>query len=174
MIDVSTSLDVTRKGLIVGVVLVALSVHTSATPPKVIIDDLGYFQIQGEFRSVRSLPIALQRALAKTFEQDELWMASPKEPINEMRGIYGGLPNEKQPGRRLIFAFETDHFFYAYYEQAHPWSASALVFSKASGAKQPLIWGGADIGMPPYDRTPGQLRDRILKNRLDDSKNFFW
>jgi hypothetical protein len=164
----------TRKSLIIGAVLVALRVHTSANPPKAIIDDLGYFQIQGEFRSVRSLPSALQRALAKTFQQDELWMASPKEPINTMRGIYAGLPNEKQPGRRLIFAFETDHFFYAYYEQAHPWSAAALVFSKSFGAKKPLIWGGADIRMPPYDRTPEQLRDRILKNRLDDSKIFFW
>ena len=120
------------------------------------------------------MPGSLRRALAKTFEQSKLWMANPKEPMNEVRGFYMGLPGEKRPDRRLILGFETDRFFYVYYEQAHPWSAAALVFAKAPDIKKPLIWGGADIRMPPYDRTREQLRTRILKNRLDDSKKFFW
>jgi len=62
-----------------------------------------------------------------------------------------------------------------YYQQAHPWSAACLVFAKIGSKKRPpLLWGGADIRMPPYEQTPEQLRTRILKNRLDDSKNFFW
>jgi hypothetical protein len=152
----------------------ALSAHALGGPPKAVIEDLGRFQVSREFRSVRAMPYLLRHALAKTFEQSKLWMANPKEPMNEMRGFYVGLPNEKRPERRLIVGFETDRFFYVYYEQAHPWSASALVFSKVRDNKKPLLWGGADIRMPPYDRTPGQLRNRILKNRLDDSKNFFW
>jgi hypothetical protein len=50
-----------------------------------------------------------------------------------------------------------------------------LVFAKIGSKKRPpQLWGGADIRMPPYEQTPEQLRTRILKNRLDDSKNFFW
>jgi hypothetical protein len=120
------------------------------------------------------MPNALRHALATTFGQSKLWIANPSEPMNEMRGFYIGLPNENRPERRLIFSFETDRFFYVYYEQAHPWSAAALVFSKVLNTKKRLVWGGADIRMPPYDRTPEQLRRRILKNRLNDSRSFFW
>ena len=163
------------KGIaITSMTVAAFCAQAIGAPPKAVVDDLSHLQVRRIFTTVRSMPRDLQRALAKTFDQPKLWMASPSEAMNEMRGIYVGLPNEKAPERRLIFAFETNYFSYVYYEEAHPWSAACLVFPMTLTKKKPLVWGGADIRMPPYERTPQGLRNRILKNRLDDSKNFFW
>jgi hypothetical protein len=164
----------TKEIAITGMAITAFCAHAFGGPPNAVVNDLSHLQVRRIFTTVHSMPRELQRALAKTFDQPKLWMASPNEAMNEMRGIYIGLPNEKAPERRLIFAFETDRFFYVYYEEAHAWSAACVIFPKSSGNNKPLLWGGADIRMPPYERAPEGLRNRILKNRLDDSKNFFW
>ena len=164
----------TKPSLLIIALLVVFALRGWAMPPKAVVDDLLNLRVKRLFTTVQSMPKPLQRALATVFGQSKLWIASPNEPMNEMRGIYIGLPNEKEPERRLIFAFETNKFLYTYYEQAHPWSAACLVFPKALSRQLRLIWGGADIRMPPYEATLQSLRTRILKNRLDDSKNFIW
>ncbi len=182
------------KGIaIAGVALILFPAQVLCALPTAVTEDLSHLQVLRVFNTIQSMPKGLQHALARTFQQQSLSMANPTQNLrNEItpamepehsyphrtkngERIIVGPVNPSSPDRRLLFGFETSRFFYIYYQQAHPSNAACLVFAKiGSRKKPPLLWGGADIRMPSYEQTPEQLRTRILKNRLDDSKNFFW
>ncbi len=183
----------TRKIVIVIVTFSAVASEIWARPPRDVVNDLSKMRILRVFETVQSMPEQLRHNLAGAFGQRKLSMANPSENLrNEItrgipvenyyphrvsadQAIVAGPVNPSSPDRRLLFGFETQEFFYVYYQRAHPWSAACLVFAKKSRLGRPLLlWGGADLRMPPYEPTPQRLAKRILKNRLDDSKHFFW
>lgn len=144
----------------------------SASPPKAVMSDLAGVPFGRTMTSVSELPRRLKSALARTFLQKTLYLGNPDEPIGA-EVITAGMP--QNPDRRLIFAFETSAHYIVYVEYGPPAvHASALVFEKAKAGSLPFVWGGVDLRMPPFAKTPLELAKRIRGGKLRDERVFIW
>ena len=143
-----------------------------AIPPRDVAQDISELRIVRPFPTVSAMPQQLRRALARAFQTPQLELADPGARYKEMARIYfPGDPEAGLPERRLLFAFETPHFYFVYYEAGHPWHAAALAFSKSPRVK--FVWGAADLKRP-YAMSPAKLRARILHHKLLDGEKFIW
>jgi hypothetical protein len=142
-----------------------------AAPPKGLISDLVGLAPNRGITSVGQLPPDLKLALAKTFDQKTLYLGDPNEPIGE-EIIVGG--RRQYPDRRMIFAFQTPKYYVVYVEYRPPAvHASALVFERKNPASLRLVWGGVDLRMPPFAKSPGELARLIVAGKLREGQ-FIW
>jgi hypothetical protein len=153
------------------VVWAVLDVVGLASPPKAIVSDLAEVSLNQGITSVPELPPKLKGALAKTFGQRTLYLGNPNEPLGD-EILVAGRPH--YPDRRLIFAFQTPKYYVVYVEYRPPAvHASALVFGKTKAESLPFVWGGVDMRMPPFAKSPGKLAKLIRAGKLREGR-FIW
>jgi hypothetical protein len=153
------------------VVWAALDVVGLAYPPKAFVSDLAEVSLNRGVTSVPELPPKLKLALAKTFGQRTLYLGNPNEPLGA-EIVFAGSP--QHPDRRLIFAFETPKYYVVYVEYRPPAvHASALVFGKTKAGSLPLVWGGVDLRMPPFAKSPGELAKVIRAGKLREGRSIW-
>ncbi|HKP03479.1 MAG TPA: hypothetical protein VJU77_08985 [Chthoniobacterales bacterium] len=141
-----------------------------ASPPKNLLIDLNDKSYGKEVVSVQKLPNHLKSALARTFVQDRLDLGNPTEPIGEELSVAG---QPRYPDRRLIFAFETAHYYIVYLEYRPPAvHASILVYAKVNG-KIPLVWAAVDLRMPPFAKNRKELATLVKAGKLREGR-FIW
>lgn len=122
---------------------------------------------------VDELSLPLRKSLAKTFHQKILQLGNPGDLIGGAV-TYTGDPARFAPYRRLIFAFETQHYAFVYYESGDPeLSASCLIFDITNAQHPRFVWGGADLHRP-FARNLSELRTRLARGKLWDDKPYIW
>lgn len=142
-----------------------------AAPPKTFVLDLAEVSLNRGMISVAELPPKLKVALAKTFGQRTLYLGNPDEPLGDEILVVG---SPQHPDRRLIFAFQTPKYYVVYVEYRPPAvHASVLVFGKTSAKALPLVWGGVDLRMPPFAKSPRELAKLIRTGKLREGR-FIW
>lgn len=148
--------------------------NLDAAAPQALKRDLSDLSSEKMMLTVDSMPAQLKRTLARTFHQKKLEMSDPQGPLGSTELIMAGDRRGFAPMRRLLFAFETKHFYYVYYEKGHPeGGASPIVFRKHQDGTASFVWGGFDENAH-YAKKPQELASRILAGRIRDNLPFIW
>lgn len=142
-----------------------------AAPPPDVQRELSQLEVVQLMRSVESLPESLKQSLAKTFRQSSLQLGNLSD-LSNSSVTYTNDPAFFEPYRRLIFAFDTPHYHFVYYQHGPPENAeSALAFTNDKHLR--LVWGG--VALPNrVARSPQELAARIVKGKFFDDKPFIW
>lgn len=153
------------------IVFFALTGITAAGVPRDLASHLGSDRLQKVFPTRESMPPQLKNVLKRTFKQQRLALANPKESIRETTFIVGDVKNVP-PTRRLITAFETAKYFIVYYQVAgYQSGATVLAFRKEP--KVTLVWGGVSFTYNP-SATPSWVAQQIARHKFLDDYPFIW
>lgn len=158
----------TMRLLLGCLVLITVPNHAFSVPPEAITAELRQPRVQ-TYASVSSLPPRLKRGLQACFGQSKLFIADPKGHFADSAlSMIPSRPEASWPTRRLIIAFETNDYYFVYYEKGHPESAAIVIaLSKRQRAIPKVVWSGVDFRQP-YAGTPKQLAKRMLANEITD------
>lgn len=157
-------------------VFIALLINATLTAaaPKAVKMELAKFRPLRVMWTVDAMPAALKWSLAQLFQQKKFEMSDPHGPLGSTESIIAGDPKGFAPMRRLIFAFETKHFYFVYYEKGHPeGGASPTVFRKNNSGSAHFEWGGLDEHVK-YAKNPQELASRIFRGEIRDNLPFIW
>ena len=120
------------------------------------------------------LPQSIRSALTRAFQEREFSIADPTEDFQRTDFVTVETGRKPLPTRRLLFAFKTAEHFVVYYESSNMGlGANALIFSN-SESRPRLVWGGVEPDYNKLAKTPGELMNRICKERLISDRRFLW
>ena len=149
--------------------------QAAARAPSALVRELVHAPISDVSTRVAQLSSSLRSSLAKTFGQQQLYIADAGQPY-QVTDVVVVRPGQRElPFRRLLFAFRAGTYHVVYYEMGGiGQSVNAVVFAAPDSESCRFVWGGVERDYQRPAKSPAALVHRIVRNELMDHLPFIW